>query len=252
MQKPQDYRALSCAECKQGVDLGFEIDMAFQPIIDVNRHTVFAHEALVRGSENQSAGWVFSQVDDSNRYRFDQTCRLKAIKQASQLNKTIPLAINFLPNAVYQPELCIKATLAAADTYQFPLDKLIFEFTESEQMVDHQHILNIVKHYKQLGFTIAIDDFGAGHSGLNLLADIETDIVKLDMALIRHIDTDKKRQIIVQAAVDICNQLDIQVIAEGIETRNEYLALRDTGIHLFQGYYFAKPAFKAFPEISHY
>ena len=250
MKKPNDYRELGCEECKHGAKLDFEIDMAFQPIVNVKTKKLFAHEALVRGPNNEGAGWVFNQVGEENRYRFDQNCRIKAIQRAAELGKDNYLCINFLPNAVYQPELCIKATLAAANTYQFPLDKLIFEFTESEQLLDHKHILNIVKHYQALGFKIAIDDFGAGYSGLNLLADVDTDYVKLDMALIRDIDKEKRRQIIVAGIVETCRQLNIELIAEGIETKGEYLALADLGIELFQGYYFAKPAFKSFPNVS--
>ncbi|MCU4674566.1 EAL domain-containing protein [Catenovulum sp. 2E275] len=252
MQKPANFKESACQECRKEIDLGFEIDMAFQPIVDTDSKSVFAYEALVRGANNESAGWVFQHVNDKNRYRFDQACRIKAIQQAAKLGTEQYLSINFLPNAVYQPELCIKATLAAAKDYNFPLNKLIFEFTESEQLIDHKHILKIVQYYKKLGFTVAIDDFGAGYSGLNLLADVEADIVKLDMALIRDIDKDKKRQVIVKSALRLCNQLNIRVIVEGVETQAEYLTLKEMGINLFQGYYFAKPAFRAFPELNSY
>ncbi|EWH10891.1 hypothetical protein DS2_06356 [Catenovulum agarivorans DS-2] len=246
---PVDYKALTCHECRNGVGLGFEISMAFQPIVDTESRSIFAYEALVRGANNQPASWVFQHVNKQNLYRFDQTCRIKAIKLAAELNLDKFLCINFMPNAVYQPSLCIKATLSAAQTYNFPTDKLIFEFTEQEQLLDQKHILNIVEHYQQLGFSIAIDDFGAGYSGLALLADVECDLVKLDMALIRNIDTDPRRQAIVESAVSLCKQLNTKLMAEGIETQAELQTLQKLGIKLFQGFYLAKPEFECLPKV---
>ncbi len=86
--KPADFKALQCSECLKGNDLGFEFHMAFQPIVNTNTGSVLAQEALVRGPENQGAGWVFERINDSNRYRFDQACRVKAIQQASLLGET--------------------------------------------------------------------------------------------------------------------------------------------------------------------
>ena len=107
--------------------------MAFQPIVDVKTRQIFAYEALVRGLNNESASAVFSLVNETNRYRFDQTCRVKAVKLASALGMTCNLSINFMPNAVYRPELCIRTTLQAAETYSFPIERIIFEITEGEK-----------------------------------------------------------------------------------------------------------------------
>jgi EAL domain-containing protein (putative c-di-GMP-specific phosphodiesterase class I) len=95
----------------------------------------------------------------------------------------------------------------------------------------------------------AIDDFGAGHSGLNMLADFQPDVLKIDMALTRSIDTDEVRTHITRAIVGLCNSLHISVIAEGIETLNEAVALRNLGVRLFQGYYFARPAIEQLPVV---
>lgn len=141
--------------------------------------------------------------------------------------------------------LCCRRRCQAAETYGFPIRQIIFEFTENEYITDLSHVREIVRHYKERGFLTALDDFGAGYAGLNLLADIGTDLIKLDMALVRGIDTDRRRQIIVGSMMSLCRELGTQVIAEGIETRGEYLALLDLGVELFQGYYFARPAFRA-------
>ncbi len=245
MHKPRDFRELQCRACADGSVLGFDFSMALQPIVDVTRREVFAQESLVRTCSGGPASQIFEQIDDDNRYRFDQMCRVKAVKLASELNIGSLLSINFLPNAVYRPELCIRTTLQAAHEYAFPVERIIFEITEGEQIENREHLRNIVHHYKNQGFLTALDDFGAGYSGLNLLADIQTDLVKLDIALIRGIDSDRARRAIVRGVMQTCNDLDIRVIAEGIETKAELDTLRGLGIDLIQGFLLARPAFEA-------
>ncbi len=240
----------SCQQCRDLSPLGFEFTMAFQPIIDYPRQQIFGYEALVRGLNNESAYTIIKQLNDQNRYRFDQLCRVKAIALAAELKLPSMLSINFLPNAVYQPERCIRTTLEAAKKYQFPIQQIMFEFIETEQVTDTQHIKNIVAHYQQLGFKTAIDDFGAGHSNLNLLANFQTDIVKLDMALIRDIHRDAVRQTILKHSLAMLEELKVTVLAEGIESRDEMLYLNDCGIELMQGYYFARPGFENLPEVD--
>ncbi|MGD9620059.1 MAG: EAL domain-containing protein [Mycolicibacterium sp.] len=248
--RPTDYRPLSCAACTDGAGLGFDFSMAFQPIVDTLNGEVFSQEALARGLQNESAAEVFTHVNESNLYRFDQACRVKAIKLAAELGVSTHLNVNFMPNAVYRPELCIRTTLDAAQTYGFPIDRIVFEITEGEYVADVAHLRAIVTDYQQRGFQVALDDFGAGHSGLNWLADLMPDLVKLDMCLIRDIDRDKTRRIICKGVVQVCRELGMGVIAEGVETRDELLCLQDIDVHLFQGYYLAKPSFEGLAEIN--
>lgn len=241
---------MDCRECSDVGKLNFDFTMAFQPIVNIRTQQIFAHEALVRGLNNEPAGQIFQWVNDENRYLFDQACRTKAICLASQLDIPCFLSINFLPNAVYQPERCIRSTLAAAELYGFPIERIIFEITESEKITDLPHLRRIVDYYRERGFKTAIDDFGAGYAGLNLLAEIQTDIIKLDMALIRNIDQNKVRQAIVKGVLQVAQELSSTIIAEGIETAAELEVLQSFGIELFQGYYFAKPAFETLAEIT--
>ncbi|MEH6564860.1 MAG: EAL domain-containing protein [Halopseudomonas sp.] len=239
-----------CASCSDEQQLDFDFSMAFQPIIDYSQRSIYGYEALVRGLNNESAYSIISRVNDDNRYLFDQLCRVKAIALAAQLNITSMLSINFLPNAVYQPERCIRTTLEAARVHSFPPERIMFEFTEAEKIEDSSHVKRIVEYYHKLGFKTATDDFGAGHSGLNLLADFQTDVIKLDMALIRDIHTSKTRQTIVRHCLNMFHDLNIQPLAEGIETREEYDWLRAAGIELMQGYLFARPGFECLPEVN--
>jgi EAL domain-containing protein (putative c-di-GMP-specific phosphodiesterase class I) len=241
--------ATSCAGCRDGQDFPVPFTMAFHPIVDVSKREIWGYEALVRGIDGQGAYAVLSAVTEANRYTFDQACRVKAIELAGTrlpASSNARLSINFMPNAVYEPRACIRATLAAAAQYHFNPRRLMFEFTENERMDDVEHVANIVAEYKRMGFMTALDDFGAGYAGLGLLAKFQPDLIKIDMELLRGIDASVTRQAIVAGIVGIARQLDIQVLAEGVETAAELETLRAAGITLFQGYYFGKPQVETF------
>lgn len=242
---PAEPRAEPCDYCKPGESLGFQFSYAFQPIVDLSTRRIFAHEALVRGPDGEGAATVLSRVNEANRYRFDQACRAKAIKTATHLRMTSMLSINFMPNAIYKPELCIRATLAAAKSHGFPIDRIIFETVEGEHINDGKWLAEILREYKRIGFLTAIDDFGAGYAGLNLLAQFQPDIVKLDMELVRNVDESRARQAIARGVVRICEELDIRVIVEGIETVGEACFFQDLGVRLMQGYLFSRPLFES-------
>ncbi len=241
-----------CAGCRGGEGFTTPFSMAFQPIVDMRTRSVFGYEALVRGTAGEGAASILNTVTPDTRYAFDQGCRVRAITLAAQLGLEAQgglLSINFLPNAVYEPEACIRLTLATARRTGFPLDRLLFEFTESER-VEHGHLGRIITAYKALGFRTAIDDFGAGYSGLTLLAKFQPDIVKLDMELIRDIDTDRVKRLLVGGMVGVCREIGVEVLAEGIETLGEHQALLDLGVWLQQGFLMAKPGFECLPQVA--
>lgn len=242
---------VGCRGCRNGDPLPFSFTMAFHPIVDIARDTIWGYEALVRGIEGQGAGAILAQVDEANRYEFDQTCRVKAIDLARNLfsDAKTRLSINFMPNAVYEPAACIRATLEAAHRVGFPHEQIMFEFTENERMVDVPHVRRIIAEYRKQGFLTALDDFGAGYAGLNLLANLQPDLIKLDMELIRGIASSPTRQTIISCVTTMAAQLGVTVLAEGVETVAELTALRAAGIRLFQGYLFAKPAIERLPEV---
>tara|TARA_R110002050_G_scaffold297081_1_gene458022 strand:- start:92 stop:904 length:813 start_codon:yes stop_codon:yes gene_type:complete len=248
--KPIIYDRFSCNKCVDKSSLDFDFTMAFQPIINCKTNTIFGYEALVRGLQNESAFSIISQVNDDNRYLFDQLCRVKAIALAAKLKLDSMLSINFLPNAIYKPERCIRTTLEAAKEYGFPTNRIMFEFTENENISDTAFVKSIVEYYKQSGFITALDDFGSGYAGLGLLADFQTNIIKFDMNLIRNINQDKTRQAIIKNCLNLFDELNIISLAEGVETREEMLWLRDCGIELMQGYLFAKPGFECLPQVD--
>lgn len=225
--------------------------MAFQPIVDLGRERIWGYEALVRGPSGESAASVLAKVTDEVLYKFDQACRVRAIELAGRLlpSDDTKLSINFMPNAVYEPSACIRASLQAAQRVGLARDRLMFEFTEDERFSDTDHVAKIIAEYRRQGFVTAIDDFGAGYAGLSLLASLKPDLVKIDMHLVRGIESDENRQVIVTAIVWMARKLGLRLLAEGIETAGEIAVLRAAGVELFQGYYFAKPAVETLPAV---
>jgi EAL domain-containing protein (putative c-di-GMP-specific phosphodiesterase class I) len=144
-----------CKACQFATPI-FSFTMAFQPIIDLQEQRIDAYEALVRGPDGSGAGSVLAQVNAENVYAFDQACRVKAIEMAARLGMDRQLSINFLPNAVYEPRACIRATLDAAARTGFRPDRLTFEIVESETISDTEHLLNIISEYRRQGFRIAL------------------------------------------------------------------------------------------------
>jgi EAL domain-containing protein (putative c-di-GMP-specific phosphodiesterase class I) len=242
--------SLTCERCMKGDLLPFDFSFAFQPIVDIGRRTVHSYEALVRGPNGQGAASVLSMIDRQNRFRFDQLCRAKAISLASMLEVETFLNINFLVNAVYDPDQCIKLTLECARKNNFPIDRIILETTEEEKIEDPKFLKSVLDGYRKYGLMIAIDDFGEGYSSLNLLASLHPEYLKLDRQLVTMIGQDRVRERIVKAIVDVCRDLSIKVIGEGVETLEEARVLRDLGVTLFQGYFFARPGFESLPPTS--
>jgi EAL domain-containing protein (putative c-di-GMP-specific phosphodiesterase class I) len=120
--------------------------------------------------------------------------------------------------------------------------RVVLEITERAAIDDVKDIAERIARLRQMGFRIAIDDIGAGYSGLNSFATIHPDLVKLDITLVRNIDSDPMRRRLVSMLVDLCGDMNIAVVAEGVETTQERDALVELGLDLFQGYLFARPA----------
>ena len=236
-----------CTGCRDHVTL-FPFTMAFQPVVDLHERCIYAHEALVRGPDGASAGSVLAQVNDMNRYAFDQACRVKAIELAAALGMTARLNINFLPNAVYDPRACIQLTLEAAERTGFPIDRITFEIIEAEQIADDDHLRRIIREYRRQGFRVALDDFGTGFSGLSRLARLQPDIIKLDRDLVAGCDTDVLRREILVALAALGRATGVELVAEGVETAEELSVVRGAGIRFVQGFFYAKPAFERLVE----
>ncbi|MCE8040594.1 EAL domain-containing protein [Halomonas daqingensis] len=238
-----------CERCEG--ELPFDFTMAFQPIVDLTSVRIVTYEALVRGPAGESAASILAKVTPRLLYRFDQACRIRAIELASRLGMRESLSINFLPNAVYEPQACIQATLAISQKVGWPTERLVFEVTESEKVQDQEHLRNIIEAYRSMGFTTALDDFGNGFANLDLLTVLHPDRLKIDRALVMGCDSDVRRQAILRALVGLAGELGIDLIAEGVETRDEALWLGRNGIPKQQGFFHARPALESLaPDLT--
>lgn len=244
---PVSARAAGQTQSAASPGLAPAFSYAFQPIVDTIAREVFSYEALIRGTANEPAFRVLDSVPGDLKHQFDQDSRIHAITLAARIGLKCNLNLNFLPRSL---ELCadaIGSTCKAAADNLLPLERIILEVTEGEVIDDHSHFATLLNEYRGMGIKLAIDDFGAGYSGLNLLAEFQPDQIKVDMNLVRGIEKHGPRQAIVRGIMQVCVDLGIDVIAEGVETLQEFRWFEDHGIRLFQGYLFAKPAFEKFP-----
>jgi blue light- and temperature-responsive anti-repressor len=223
---------------------------AYQPIVDIDARQIISYEALIRGPRGEPAGQVFARVRPEETHSFDTESRVTAIRLAARLGIACDLNLNFLPQSLFASRHSIESVLQTADEVHLPIEQIVVEVTEGEVIDDHARFAQLINTYRGIGLKVAIDDFGAGYSGLNLLAEFQPDQIKIDMALVRGIQGNGARQAIVRAIAGACLDLGIDVIAEGIETREEFRWFASEGVHLFQGYYFAKPGFEHLPPAA--
>ncbi len=222
---------------------------AFQPIVDARLATVTAYEALVRGPGNESADVILNAIAPADLATFDEECRKAALAAAHRLGISCNLNLNLLPQGFRADRDCLASTLDTAIEQGFTPERLVMEVTEGEVLGNQDRFTELIGIYRGLGMRTAIDDFGSGYSGLNVLADFQPDQIKLDKYLVRGIHSLGPRQAIVRAILQVCRDLGIELVAEGIESEDEYHWLLDEGVCLFQGYLFAHPAFDALPTV---
>ncbi|MCP5137793.1 MAG: EAL domain-containing protein [Gammaproteobacteria bacterium] len=232
------------------MNISVEYSHAFQPIIDIETRRIISYEVLLRGKNNEPPGTVFGHIGRENLMAFDQVSRERAIKLAVNLGINCSLNLNFTPGAIlFELGKYVEETLVVAQQQGLEANQLIVEVTESEAINTTSALQSVLNKLRRTGVVIAIDDFGAGYAGLNLLTDVQPDLIKLDMHLLRDIDKNGARQSIVRAISDICIDLGIDVLAEGVETKEEFEFLKKQGIVLYQGYLFAKPGFECLPSV---
>lgn len=236
--------SLGCSQCRFEAGGDPAIDIAFQPIFDVRKRIARGYEALVRGPNGESAASVLAKVSENQKHRFEQYVRVVAIEKAARLG-IVPtgatLSINILPSAVTEAERCLGHAVAAARRVGLDTARIVFEFSEQAKL-DVGHAQAIVSTYRKHGFRTALDDFGDGYAGLVTLADVPTDFVKLDIGLIRGIDTSPDRQAIVRALVGLLASLGRSVVAEGVESAAELATVAALGVEMVQGFYLGRPS----------
>lgn len=220
----------------------------FQPIVAAAEPTrVFAYECLLRGQSEEGTliypNRLFSAALSADLlFQLDKAARLAAVRAAFENGLKERLFINFNPSAIYDPVFCLQTTTRAIADAGLSPEQVVFEVVESSQAQDEQHLLRILDFYRSRGFQVALDDFGAGYSSLNLLSKLRPDFMKLDMELTRGVDQDPYKAHIAAKLLELARGLGIRTIAEGIETEGEWRWAREQGADYMQGYLFARPA----------
>lgn len=218
-----------------------------QPIVDVVTGEVFAHEALLRvGLGDDSVVGASHALEVGRRMNLlhvlDHLGRASALDVACRLGLQGKLFVNFFPTVVYDAAHCLCGIRATMQGTNLKPEQIVFEVVESEFVADRHHLANILDQFRAEGFGVALDDFGAGHGSLNLLAALRPDYIKLDMGLVREVAADRVRAGLVATMVKVARDARVEVIAEGIEQAETAHLLAGLGIRLMQGYLFGRPS----------
>ncbi|UCM99963.1 GGDEF domain-containing protein [Sulfurimonas sp. SWIR-19] len=223
------------------------LDVAFQPIINIHTGTLYGVEALLRNFQDVGFKSIFSLFDavykEKLLYSFDLALREKALKKYTQIQnyKNIKLFYN-LDNRVLEMEnFSTGNTTKILQELNIKKENLCFEISERQEISSEFDLEKILQHYKNEDFSIAIDDFGVGYSGYKLFYDSTPDIIKIDRFFLQGLEKNMKKKLMVRNITHLAIQLGIKVIAEGVETKEEYLTCKDIGCHLAQGYLIQKP-----------
>ena len=218
----------------------------FQPIVSLKENKIYGYEALIRGPSDSPLHSPINLFDAASRNgrlaELDLLCREIAITKFGQLKLDEKLFINTIPEVLLQQDYQHGLTLDFIKKVGLSAKQVVIELTEQYPINDYKLMRDATDHYREMGFSIAIDDLGAGYSGLRTWSEIQPDFVKLDRHFIQDIHLDKNKRQFVQSMIDIAKGVNCQVIGEGIEVREEYLTSNAINIDFAQGYYFGRPA----------
>ena len=215
-----------------------DLSVVFQPIVDLGSGALFAYEALVRCSKPELASppVLFERAVSAGCVgRLGRMIRELAVPLASGM----PIFLNVHPKELQEH------WLVRPDDPIYQHDEQVFlEITESVPLTHYELCADVLKEIRaRSGIHLVVDDLGAGYSNLKRIADLSPHVVKLDRGLVCGLDRSPRQHQLVSSVVRLCMDLEALVVAEGVETEDELMALTDTGAHYGQGYLFARPAF---------
>jgi len=221
------------------------VDVHFQPIVRLRDNRVVGFEALARWID-PDLGFVSPAVfvPLAEERGFIDTLSETLLRKAAEATLAWPrdLFLSFNLSSVQLMDLRTSFnTLSILNSVGFDPRRLEMEITETAVMSSADTARRIIKELKDAGIRISLDDFGTGQSSLGRLRDFTFDKVKIDRAFVSAITTDRTSEHIIKAIVSMCEGLDLEVVAEGIETECEAQKLRELGCGMGQGYYFGKP-----------
>jgi EAL domain-containing protein (putative c-di-GMP-specific phosphodiesterase class I) len=225
-----------------------EFQIFLQPIVDLKRTSIFAYEALCRGLGGESYPELLEQVDPNLISRFDELIMVRELQLAASLrleSMGAKISLNMGPTT----GLDRAYVLREARRLGIKPSSIMIELTEGVRM-EPAKLARIIADHRAAGVVVALDDFGGGYAGLNVLATCVPDVLKIDAELIRNIHSSPLKKTIVSAFADVCRRLSVEIVAEGVETIAEVDVLYCMGINLMQGYFFAHPRVGQMPEVN--
>jgi EAL domain-containing protein (putative c-di-GMP-specific phosphodiesterase class I) len=220
--------------------------VALQPVVSPARRSVYAYECLVRTREpTVPHGGAFCELAEqlAQSKSLDRTIRARVASMLTEAPELIVL-VNLHPSSLDDDDL-----FSASAPLSAFASRVVLEITERASLTDMKAVRDKVTALRALGYRIAVDDLGAGYAGLQSLVLLQPEVVKIDMELVRNIDTTPTKAKLVSAVITLCRELGADVIAEGIETLAEFRALEGMGCPFLQGYYFARPG-PAYPAVK--
>jgi EAL domain-containing protein (putative c-di-GMP-specific phosphodiesterase class I)/GGDEF domain-containing protein len=219
----------------------------YQPILDFSSGSIMGWEALARGPAGtsfQSPIMLFELAEQLERlFALEELCREKAITNLGEIAPDQRLFLNIHPRTMVDPEFTPGKTLSLLERAGMKPANIVFEITERHSLQDFGLFYRTLEHYRSQGFQVAVDDVGAGYSGLSSIAEIQPDFIKIDMSLVNNVDRDPVKRALLETITTFAEKIGSKIIAEGIETRAQAICLLDIGVHYGQGYFLARPAF---------
>ncbi|RUR41221.1 bifunctional diguanylate cyclase/phosphodiesterase [Vreelandella populi] len=225
-----------------------DLHVLFQPIVDVSQQAIHGYEALIRGPKTSPLHSPLRLFDVALQagllVELDLLCRRLAICRFAELGLPGLLFLNVMPLTIVERDFEEGLTLGFIRESGLPPERVVIELTEHVPIHDYDLMRQAVSHYRDMGFQVALDDLGAGHSSLRHWSELRPDFVKLDRHFISGIDQEPAKREFLRSILDVARSLDCQLIAEGVETAAEHLCLweLDRGLALLQGFYFARPS----------
>lgn len=223
-----------------------KLTYAYQPIVETHTGVTFGYEALLRNHQALGVETISDLFDKAAElgilHRFDVMIRAKAIGCFANLDRpsNSKLFFNIDNRTISSKDYAPGLTKRILDETGLPASSLCFEISERHE-VSMAMAEGTLKHFKDEAYTTAIDDFGTGYSGLKLLQDHTPDFLKVDRHFIKEIYKDKKRKLLVSSIIDLAHVLGIFVVAEGVETQEDFMACKDLDFNLVQGFYISHP-----------
>jgi len=222
-----------------------DIRTVFQPILNLKTGEIIGYEALTRIASVEffnDAETLFSfAVQTEMILELERICRKSAVKMVKYALKNKKLFLNVSAKGVLDPEFADGKFMQGVQDTGHSVKDVVLEITERLAIKDINYFKDAVKKLESSGFSVAIDDVGAGYSTLHTIAELKPSYLKYDMALIRDINKHAIKRDLLESLVPFAKKIDSIIIAEGIETKGEFEVLKDIGIEYGQGFFFAKP-----------